>query len=175
MCDHGALLRAADRDELELAGRRGERIEEVVDPGQGTPQGFLDAWGPVFFFAMIFAISMDYTVFLLVTAREHWDRTHDAKEAAIGGLAHSLAAGAYIGRWWAVLAGFAPLAALGVLELSGHVAPWHDAGPPLTQLVDYGLWYFVSTVVAFWLLPIAAGVALRKGLGQRPEARLTHY
>ena len=24
-------------------------------------QGFLDAWGPVFFFAMIFAISMDYT------------------------------------------------------------------------------------------------------------------
>ena len=28
-------------------------------------QGFLDAWGPVFFFAMIFAISMDYTVFLL--------------------------------------------------------------------------------------------------------------
>ena len=28
-------------------------------------QGFLDAWGPVFFFAMIFAISMNYTVFLL--------------------------------------------------------------------------------------------------------------
>ena len=26
------------------------------------PQGFLDAWGPVFFFAMIFAIAMDYTV-----------------------------------------------------------------------------------------------------------------
>ena len=32
------------------------------------PQGFLDAWGPVFFFAMIFAISMDYTVFLLSSA-----------------------------------------------------------------------------------------------------------
>ena len=39
------------------------------------PQGFLDAWGPVFFFAMIFAISMDYTVFLLASAKEHWDRT----------------------------------------------------------------------------------------------------
>ncbi len=38
-------------------------------------QGFLDAWGPVFFFAMIFAISMDYTVFLLSSAKEHWDRT----------------------------------------------------------------------------------------------------
>ena len=40
-------------------------------------QGFLDAWGPVFFFAMIFAISMDYTVFLLSSAKEHWDHTHD--------------------------------------------------------------------------------------------------
>jgi RND superfamily putative drug exporter len=53
------------------------------------PQGFLDAWGPVFFFAMIFAISMDYTVFLLSSAKEHWDRTHDAKEAMVGGIAHS--------------------------------------------------------------------------------------
>ena len=53
------------------------------------PQGFLDAWGPVFFFAMIFAISMDYTVFLLSSAKEHWDRTHDPQEAMVGGLAHS--------------------------------------------------------------------------------------
>ncbi len=53
------------------------------------PQGFLDAWGPVFFFAMIFAISMDYTVFLLSSAKEHWDRTGSAKEAMVGGLAHS--------------------------------------------------------------------------------------
>ena len=52
-------------------------------------QGFLDAWGPVFFFAMIFAISMDYTVFLLSSAKEHWDRTHDAHEAMVGGVAHS--------------------------------------------------------------------------------------
>ena len=53
------------------------------------PQGFLDAWAPVFFFAMVFAISMDYTVFLLSSAKEHWDRTHDPKEAMIGGVAHS--------------------------------------------------------------------------------------
>jgi RND superfamily putative drug exporter len=52
-------------------------------------QGFLDAWGPVFFFAMIFAISMDYTVFLLSSAKEHWDRTNDPKDAMVGGLAHS--------------------------------------------------------------------------------------
>lgn len=52
-------------------------------------QGFLDAWGPVFFFAMVFAISMDYTVFLLSSAKEHWDRSGDAREAVVGGLAHS--------------------------------------------------------------------------------------
>ena len=53
------------------------------------PQGYMDAWAPVFFFAMIFAISMDYTVFLLASAREHWDRTHDPRAAAVGGLADS--------------------------------------------------------------------------------------
>ena len=62
------------------------------------PQGFLDAWAPVFFFAMIFAISMDYTVFMLSSAKEHWDAERDARRAMVGGLADSgrviLAAGA---------------------------------------------------------------------------------
>jgi RND superfamily putative drug exporter len=54
------------------------------------PQGFLDAWGPVFFFAMIFAISMDYTVFLLSSAKEHWERSGgDARAAMVGGMASS--------------------------------------------------------------------------------------
>jgi RND superfamily putative drug exporter len=52
-------------------------------------QGFLDAWGPVFFFAMIFAISMDYTVFLLSAAKEHWDHSHSPKQAMVGAVAHS--------------------------------------------------------------------------------------
>jgi putative drug exporter of the RND superfamily len=38
---------------------------------------------------MIFAISMDYTVFLLSSAKEHWDRSHDPHEAMVGGVAHS--------------------------------------------------------------------------------------
>ncbi|MGY0499396.1 MMPL family transporter [Nocardia sp. FBN12] len=54
-----------------------------------TPQGFLDGWGPVFFFAMIFAIAMDYTVFLLATAKEHYERTGDPHAAHLDGLAHS--------------------------------------------------------------------------------------
>ena len=52
-------------------------------------QGFLDAWAPVFFFARIFAISMDYSVFLLSSAKEHWDRSGDAREAMVGAMAHS--------------------------------------------------------------------------------------
>ena len=52
-------------------------------------QGFLDAWAPVFFFAMIFAIAMDCTVFLLSSAKEHWERSGDPKEAMIGAVAHS--------------------------------------------------------------------------------------
>ncbi|TQF03038.1 MMPL family transporter [Kitasatospora acidiphila] len=54
-----------------------------------TAQGFLDGWAPVFFFAMIFAIAMDYTVFLLASAKEHYERTGNPREAVIGALAHS--------------------------------------------------------------------------------------
>ncbi|WP_265935532.1 MMPL family transporter [Actinacidiphila bryophytorum] len=54
-----------------------------------TPQGFLDGWAPVFFFAMIFAIAMDYTVFLLASAKEHYERTRDVKDAMVGAMAHS--------------------------------------------------------------------------------------
>src|SRR3954447_21002460 len=32
---------------------------------------------------------MDYTVFLLSSAKEHWDRTGDAREAMVGGMAQS--------------------------------------------------------------------------------------
>jgi len=53
------------------------------------PQGFLDAWAPVFFFAMIFAIAMDYTVFLLASAKEHFEHSGDPKDAMVGSLAHS--------------------------------------------------------------------------------------
>ena len=53
------------------------------------PQGFLDAWAPVFFFAMIFAIAMDYTVFLLASAKEHYEKSGDPQEAMVGSLAHS--------------------------------------------------------------------------------------
>jgi RND superfamily putative drug exporter len=52
-------------------------------------QGFLDAWAPVFFFAMIFAIAMDYTVFLLASAKEHFETSGDPRDAMVGAVAHS--------------------------------------------------------------------------------------
>lgn len=54
-----------------------------------APQGFLDAWAPVFFFAMIFAISMDYTVFLLSSSKEHYEVSGDPEDAMVNGVAHS--------------------------------------------------------------------------------------
>ena len=50
-------------------------------------QGFVDAWAPIFFFALIFALAMDYTVFLLATVRAVHDRTGDARQALVEGLA----------------------------------------------------------------------------------------
>ena len=50
-------------------------------------QGFVDAWAPIFFFALVFALAMDYTVFLLATIREAYDRTGDPREAVVEGLA----------------------------------------------------------------------------------------
>jgi len=52
-------------------------------------QGYLTSWAPLFFFALVFAISMDYTVFLLASAREHFERTNDASDAIEGSLAHT--------------------------------------------------------------------------------------
>ena len=45
------------------------------------PQGFVDAWAPLFFGAMITGVAMDYTLFLLSAAREHYDLTGDPQHA----------------------------------------------------------------------------------------------
>jgi len=45
------------------------------------PQGFIDAWGPLFFGAMLTGVAMDYTLFLLSAAREHYDATGDPQHA----------------------------------------------------------------------------------------------
>jgi putative drug exporter of the RND superfamily len=42
---------------------------------------------PIFLFAIIFGLSMDYEVFLMSRIHEEWERTHDATDAVTRGLA----------------------------------------------------------------------------------------
>jgi uncharacterized membrane protein YdfJ with MMPL/SSD domain len=53
----------------------------------GTPQ--IEAWIPIFLFAMLFGLSMDYEVFLLSRIREEWDKRHNNEEAVAYGLEHT--------------------------------------------------------------------------------------
>jgi RND superfamily putative drug exporter len=52
-------------------------------------QGFVDAWAPVFFFCLSFALAMDYTVFLLSSVRDEFVRTGNARDALVEGLSRS--------------------------------------------------------------------------------------
>ncbi len=54
---------------------------------KGTPQ--IEAWIPIFLFAMLFGLSMDYEVFLLSRIREEWDKRHNNEEAVAYGLEHT--------------------------------------------------------------------------------------
>jgi putative drug exporter of the RND superfamily len=47
----------------------------------------IEGWIPVFIFAMVFGLSMDYEVFLVSRMREEWDETHDNVRAVSLGLA----------------------------------------------------------------------------------------
>jgi putative drug exporter of the RND superfamily len=49
-----------------------------------TPQ--IEAWIPIFLFAILFGLSMDYEVFLLSRMREEWDAHHDNEKAVALGL-----------------------------------------------------------------------------------------
>jgi RND superfamily putative drug exporter len=54
-----------------------------------TPQGFVDAWGPLFFGAMVFGVAMDYTLFLLSAAKERIETERDPEHAMVGSLGAS--------------------------------------------------------------------------------------
>jgi uncharacterized membrane protein YdfJ with MMPL/SSD domain len=59
--------------------------------GWGEPLGLtqfdqIEAWIPVFLFAMLFGLSMDYEVFLVSRMREEWDSRRDNVAAVTAGL-----------------------------------------------------------------------------------------
>ena len=49
----------------------------------------IEGWIPIFLFAMLFGLSMDYEVFLLSRMREEWDKRHHNEEAVAYGLEHT--------------------------------------------------------------------------------------
>jgi RND superfamily putative drug exporter len=115
-------------------------------------QGFLDAWAPMFYFAMTFAISMDYTVFLLSSAKEHWERSGgDARAAMVGSMAATgrviFAAGAVMVAVFVTFALSGPLPPKEMGVILG-VAVLLDAGlirllllPVLLRLLGRWAWY----------------------------------
>ncbi|MGZ6898677.1 MAG: MMPL family transporter [Acidimicrobiia bacterium] len=52
-------------------------------------QGFVDAWAPLFFFALLFGLSMDYQLFLLAAIRERYEATGDTRRAISEGIART--------------------------------------------------------------------------------------
>jgi RND superfamily putative drug exporter len=52
-------------------------------------QPFVDAWAPLFFFALLFGLSMDYQLFLLAAIRERYEATGDTKRAIAEGIART--------------------------------------------------------------------------------------
>ena len=52
-------------------------------------QGFVNAWAPLFFFALLFGLSMDYQLFLLAAIRERFEVTGDTNTAVREGIAHT--------------------------------------------------------------------------------------
>jgi RND superfamily putative drug exporter len=52
-------------------------------------QQFVDAWAPLFFFALLFGLSMDYQLFLLAAIRERYEATGDTRRAISEGIART--------------------------------------------------------------------------------------
>ena len=138
------------------------------------PQGFVDAWAPVFFFAMVFAISMDYTVFLLSSAKEHWERSANPREALVGGLAQSgrviFAAAAVMVGVFFTFALSGPLAPKEMGVILG-VAVLLDAAlvrllllPVALRLLEHRAWYLPR-----WAAAVLPRISFAHGEGRRPE------
>ena len=80
-----------------------------------TPQGFVDAWGPLFFGAMVFGVAMDYTLFLLTAAKERYETHADPEHSLVGSVRTS-------GRV-VVSAAVVMIAVFLTFALSGPLAP----------------------------------------------------
>ncbi len=104
------------------------------------PQGFVDAWGPLFFGAMVFGVAMDYTLFMLSAAKESYETHADPEHAMVGSVRTS-------GRV-VVSAAAVMIAVFLTFALSGPLAP-KEMGVILAVAVALD-----ALVVRLVLLPI---------------------
>jgi RND superfamily putative drug exporter len=146
----------------------------VFQDGWGSGIGFLtspqvEAWIPIFLFAMLFGLSMDYEVFLLSRMREEWDKRHDNEQAVARGLEHTgriITAAAII--MVAAFSGFTAGSFVGLQQfgLGLSVAIFLDATvvrmllvPALMKLLGDWNWYLPERVRrALRLRPVAGGM-----------------
>jgi uncharacterized membrane protein YdfJ with MMPL/SSD domain len=146
----------------------------VFQHGWGKHIGFLtspqiEAWIPIFLFAMLFGLSMDYEVFLLSRMREEWDKRHDNEQAVARGLEHTgriITAAAII--MVAAFSGFTAGSFVGLQQfgLGLSVAIFLDATvvrmllvPALMKLLGDWNWYLPERVRrALRLKPVAGRV-----------------
>lgn len=129
---------------------------------QASPQ--IDAWIPIFLFAMLFGLSMDYEVFLLSRMREEWDKTGDNVKAVTHGLQHTgriITAAAVI--MIAAFAGFTAGSFVGLQEfgLGLSAAILLDATivrsllvPAAMRLLGDWNWYLPPKVARFMRVPV---------------------
>ena len=125
---------------------------------QESPQ--VEAWIPIFLFAMLFGLSMDYEVFLVSRMREVWDETHDNARAVAEGLQRTgriVSAAAII--MVAAFSGFVAGRVLGLQEFGVGlaVAIFIDATivrmllvPSLMALFDRWNWWLPAGVARFF-------------------------
>lgn len=132
-----------------------------------TPQGFVDAWAPLFFGAMVFGVAMDYTLFLLSAAKERYETHADPEHSMVGSVQTS-------GRV-VVSAAVVMVAVFLTFALSGPLAP-KEMGVILAVAVALD-----AIVVRLVLLPVLLRLAGHAAWHQPvwlgrllPEVRFAH-
>ncbi len=138
-------LKAVLLNALSVAATYGALVL-VFQHGWGEPLGLqqtdqIEGYIPIFLFAILFGLYMDYEVFLLSRVREEWERGRTNEEAVAHGLEHTgsiITAAAII--MLAAFAGFTAGQFVGLQELG--------LGLPLAILLD-------ATLVRALLVPAA--------------------
>lgn len=82
-------IKAATLNVLSIGAALGAMKLVFQDGWLWADPGPIEAFVPVFIFAIVFGLSMDYEVFLLSRMREVWVTTGDAQHAVREGLAHT--------------------------------------------------------------------------------------